>query len=161
MDDGDVVLFNRQPSLHKMSIMAHHAKVLNDGDVHERNNNSDIDVNYDSISRNDDDNNNNFIVGSDNNHEDNNNNDDDGYNCNDHRYSSFVDNDCLNLIITIMLRKIKIQIMIMMTIIKMIIIMIANANYISTIQLFDFIPSLSPLFSHPLTSFFSINLHYR
>ena len=29
MDDGDVVLFNRQPSLHKMSIMAHHAKVLN------------------------------------------------------------------------------------------------------------------------------------
>jgi RNA polymerase Rpb1, domain 2 len=27
MNDGDVVLFNRQPSLHKMSIMAHHAKV--------------------------------------------------------------------------------------------------------------------------------------
>ena len=26
--DGDVVLFNRQPSLHRMSIMAHHAKVL-------------------------------------------------------------------------------------------------------------------------------------
>ena len=28
LDDGDVVLFNRQPSLHKMSIMAHYAKVL-------------------------------------------------------------------------------------------------------------------------------------
>ncbi|CAM9617029.1 unnamed protein product, partial [Phaeothamnion confervicola] len=28
MMDGDVVLFNRQPSLHKMSIMAHHAKVM-------------------------------------------------------------------------------------------------------------------------------------
>jgi DNA-directed RNA polymerase III subunit RPC1 len=28
MVDGDVVLFNRQPSLHKMSIMAHRAKVL-------------------------------------------------------------------------------------------------------------------------------------
>jgi DNA-directed RNA polymerase III subunit RPC1 len=27
--DDDVVLFNRQPSLHKMSIMAHRAKVLN------------------------------------------------------------------------------------------------------------------------------------
>jgi DNA-directed RNA polymerase III subunit RPC1 len=27
MEDGDVVLFNRQPSLHKMSIMAHRAKV--------------------------------------------------------------------------------------------------------------------------------------
>lgn len=26
--DGDVVLFNRQPSLHKLSIMAHRAKVL-------------------------------------------------------------------------------------------------------------------------------------
>lgn len=26
--DGDIVLFNRQPSLHRMSIMAHHAKVL-------------------------------------------------------------------------------------------------------------------------------------
>lgn len=28
MEDGDVVLFNRQPSLHKVSIMAHRAKVL-------------------------------------------------------------------------------------------------------------------------------------
>nr|CCA19646.1 DNAdirected RNA polymerase III largest subunit puta [Albugo laibachii Nc14]CCA23078.1 RNA polymerase III putative [Albugo laibachii Nc14] len=28
MEDGDVVLFNRQPSLHKMSIMAHRAKVM-------------------------------------------------------------------------------------------------------------------------------------
>ena len=28
LQDGDVVLFNRQPSLHKMSIMAHRAKVL-------------------------------------------------------------------------------------------------------------------------------------
>lgn len=28
LDDDDVVLFNRQPSLHKMSIMAHFAKVL-------------------------------------------------------------------------------------------------------------------------------------
>lgn len=28
MEDGDVVLFNRQPSLHKISIMAHKAKVL-------------------------------------------------------------------------------------------------------------------------------------
>jgi DNA-directed RNA polymerase II subunit RPB1 len=27
--DGDVVFFNRQPSLHKMSMMAHYAKVLN------------------------------------------------------------------------------------------------------------------------------------
>jgi DNA-directed RNA polymerase III subunit RPC1 len=26
--DGDVVLFNRQPSLHKLSIMAHRARVL-------------------------------------------------------------------------------------------------------------------------------------
>jgi len=28
MEDGDVVLFNRQPSLHKMSIMAHRAKIM-------------------------------------------------------------------------------------------------------------------------------------
>jgi DNA-directed RNA polymerase III subunit RPC1 len=28
MEDGDVVLFNRQPSLHKQSIMAHRAKVM-------------------------------------------------------------------------------------------------------------------------------------
>ncbi|WP_462272070.1 DNA-directed RNA polymerase subunit A' [Methanohalophilus sp.] len=28
MEDGDIVLFNRQPSLHKMSIMAHKVKVL-------------------------------------------------------------------------------------------------------------------------------------
>jgi len=28
LQDGDIVLFNRQPSLHKMSIMAHEAKIL-------------------------------------------------------------------------------------------------------------------------------------
>jgi DNA-directed RNA polymerase III subunit RPC1 len=28
MEDGDIVLFNRQPSLHKQSIMSHHAKVM-------------------------------------------------------------------------------------------------------------------------------------
>jgi len=28
MHDDDVVLFNRQPSLHKMSIMAHRVKVM-------------------------------------------------------------------------------------------------------------------------------------
>ena len=28
LSDGDVVLFNRQPSLHQMSIMAHHVRVL-------------------------------------------------------------------------------------------------------------------------------------
>ena len=28
MIDGDVVLFNRQPSLHRISIMAHRAKIL-------------------------------------------------------------------------------------------------------------------------------------
>lgn len=28
MEDGDIVLFNRQPSLHRVSIMAHRAKVL-------------------------------------------------------------------------------------------------------------------------------------
>ena len=28
LDDGDSVLFNRQPSLHKMSIMGHRVKVL-------------------------------------------------------------------------------------------------------------------------------------
>ena len=28
MADGDVVLFNRQPSLHKLSIMSHHARVM-------------------------------------------------------------------------------------------------------------------------------------
>jgi DNA-directed RNA polymerase III subunit RPC1 len=28
MEDGDIVLFNRQPSLHKVSIMAHHVKVM-------------------------------------------------------------------------------------------------------------------------------------
>ena len=27
--DGDIVLFNRQPSLHRMSIMSHHIKVMN------------------------------------------------------------------------------------------------------------------------------------
>ena len=28
LHDGDVLLFNRQPSLHKMSIMAHRARVM-------------------------------------------------------------------------------------------------------------------------------------
>jgi len=28
MEDGDIVLFNRQPSLHKVSIMAHRVKVM-------------------------------------------------------------------------------------------------------------------------------------
>ncbi len=28
LEDEDVVLFNRQPSLHKMSIMCHRAKIL-------------------------------------------------------------------------------------------------------------------------------------
>lgn len=28
MEDGDIVLFNGQPSLHKQSIMSHHAKVM-------------------------------------------------------------------------------------------------------------------------------------
>lgn len=28
MEDGDIVLFNRQPSLHKLSIMSHQVKVL-------------------------------------------------------------------------------------------------------------------------------------
>ena len=28
MQDGDVVLFNRQPSLHKLSIMSHEVKVM-------------------------------------------------------------------------------------------------------------------------------------
>lgn len=28
MEDGDIVLFNRQPSLHKLSIMSHEAKIL-------------------------------------------------------------------------------------------------------------------------------------
>ena len=30
MRDGDVVLFNRQPSLHKLSIMCHSVKVMRD-----------------------------------------------------------------------------------------------------------------------------------
>jgi DNA-directed RNA polymerase II subunit RPB1 len=29
LQDGDVIVFNRQPSLHKMSIMCHTVKVLN------------------------------------------------------------------------------------------------------------------------------------
>jgi DNA-directed RNA polymerase II subunit RPB1 len=29
LNDGDVVLFNRQPSLHKMSIMGHRIKIMN------------------------------------------------------------------------------------------------------------------------------------
>ena len=28
LDDNDVVLFNRQPSLHKISIMSHRAKIV-------------------------------------------------------------------------------------------------------------------------------------
>lgn len=28
MEDGDIVLFNRQPSLHKMSLMSHRAKIV-------------------------------------------------------------------------------------------------------------------------------------
>ncbi|VDN41695.1 unnamed protein product [Gongylonema pulchrum] len=28
MDDNDIVLFNRQPSLHKISIMSHRAKIV-------------------------------------------------------------------------------------------------------------------------------------
>ena len=28
MEDGDVVLFNRQPSLHRVSIMAHKARIM-------------------------------------------------------------------------------------------------------------------------------------
>ena len=28
MQDGDIVLFNRQPSLHKMSMMAHEVKIM-------------------------------------------------------------------------------------------------------------------------------------
>ena len=28
LQDGDVVLFNRQPSLHRMSIMAHRVRVM-------------------------------------------------------------------------------------------------------------------------------------
>ena len=32
--DGDIVLFNRQPSLHKMSMMAHRVKVLEDESFH-------------------------------------------------------------------------------------------------------------------------------
>lgn len=28
LDDNDVVLFNRQPSLHRVSIMAHRAKIM-------------------------------------------------------------------------------------------------------------------------------------
>ena len=28
MQDGDIVLFNRQPSLHKMSIMSHRIRIM-------------------------------------------------------------------------------------------------------------------------------------
>ena len=31
--DGDIVLFNRQPSLHKMSMMAHRVKVMFKGNT--------------------------------------------------------------------------------------------------------------------------------
>ena len=33
MMDGDYVLFNRQPSLHKMSMMCHEVKVMKNGDT--------------------------------------------------------------------------------------------------------------------------------
>ena len=33
MMDGDYVLFNRQPSLHKMSMMGHEAKIMPKGDT--------------------------------------------------------------------------------------------------------------------------------
>ena len=33
MMDGDVVLFNRQPSLHRMSMMGHIVKVMKNGDT--------------------------------------------------------------------------------------------------------------------------------
>jgi DNA-directed RNA polymerase beta' subunit len=33
MMDGDFVLFNRQPSLHRMSMMAHEVKVMRIGDT--------------------------------------------------------------------------------------------------------------------------------
>jgi DNA-directed RNA polymerase II subunit RPB1 len=33
MIDGDAVLFNRQPSLHRMSMMCHIAKIMNEGDT--------------------------------------------------------------------------------------------------------------------------------
>ena len=33
LDDGDIVMFNRQPSLHQMSIMAHYVKVLPGKDI--------------------------------------------------------------------------------------------------------------------------------
>ena len=33
MMDGDPVLFNRQPTLHRMSMMAHIAKVMHKGDT--------------------------------------------------------------------------------------------------------------------------------
>jgi DNA-directed RNA polymerase II subunit RPB1 len=32
--DGDIVLFNRQPSLHKLSMMAHRIKVINDNNLY-------------------------------------------------------------------------------------------------------------------------------
>ena len=31
MRDGDPVLFNRQPSLHRMSIMCHRARIMKEG----------------------------------------------------------------------------------------------------------------------------------
>jgi len=33
MMDGDAVLFNRQPSLHRMSMMCHIAKIMKKGDT--------------------------------------------------------------------------------------------------------------------------------
>jgi DNA-directed RNA polymerase beta' subunit len=33
MMDGDVVLFNRQPTLHRMSMMAHIARIMKQGDT--------------------------------------------------------------------------------------------------------------------------------
>ena len=42
--DDDVVLFNRQPSLHKMSIMAHHAKVRRKDKDRDRHRHRDIEI---------------------------------------------------------------------------------------------------------------------
>jgi len=33
LENGDIVLFNRQPTLHKMSMMAHYVRVMNKGDT--------------------------------------------------------------------------------------------------------------------------------
>jgi len=33
MMDGDAILFNRQPTLHRMSMMCHIARIMNRGDT--------------------------------------------------------------------------------------------------------------------------------